>query len=67
MVIGFGEIDHYKLLLPVVRIGLTIPLVCENIFAPLLPRPAQAEGVDAPAQRAREYLETVVGGLQTAV
>jgi sugar phosphate isomerase/epimerase len=64
---GFGEIDHYKLLLPVVRTGLTMPLVCENIFAPLLPRPAQAEGVDALAQRAREYLETVVGGLQTAV
>lgn len=62
---GFGEIDHYKLLLPVVRTGLTMPLVCENIFAPLLPRPAQPEGVDVLARRAREYLETVVEGLQT--
>ena len=62
---GFGEIDHYKLLLPVLRTALTIPLVCENIFEPLLPRPASAEGVDALARRAREYLETVIRGLET--
>ena len=61
---GFGEIDHYKLLTPVLRTGLTIPLVCENIFAPLLQRPARPEGVDRLAQRAREYLEVVVAGLQ---
>ena len=36
---GFGEIDHYKLLQPVMRTGLTIPLACENIFEPLVPRP----------------------------
>ena len=62
---GFGEIDHYKLLMPVLRTGLTMPLVCENIFEPLVPRPAQAEGVDALARRAREFLETVIRGLQT--
>lgn len=41
---GFGEIDHYKLLQPVMRTGLTIPLACENIFEPLVPRPGTAEG-----------------------
>ena len=29
-----------------------MPLCCENIFAPLLPRPASADGVDALARRA---------------
>ena len=62
---GFGEIDHYKLLLPVLRTRLNLPLVCENIFEPLLARPAAPEGVDALARRAREFLETVVRGLQT--
>jgi sugar phosphate isomerase/epimerase len=63
---GFGEIDHYKLLAPVLRTGLTMPLVCENIFAPLVPRPSAAEGVDTLARRAREYLEVVIRGLQSA-
>ena len=62
---GFGEIDHYKLLRPVMNSGLTIPLACENIFEPLLPRPASAAGIDALAKRAREYVETVLRGLQT--
>jgi sugar phosphate isomerase/epimerase len=62
---GFGEIDHYKLFAPVMRTGLTIPLTFENIFAPLVPRPAIAEGVDSLARRAREYIETVLRGLQT--
>lgn len=62
---GFGEIDHYKLLAPVMRTGLTMPLACENIFEPLVPRPAKPEGVDALARRAREFLETVIRGLQT--
>ncbi len=61
---GFGEIDHYKLLEPVAFTGRTIPLACENIFAPLLPRPAKSEGIDALAKRAREFLETVIAGLQ---
>ncbi len=62
---GFGEIDHYKLFAPVMRTGLTIPLTFENIFEPLVPRPAVAEGVDSLARRAREYIETVLRGLQT--
>jgi len=60
---GFGEIDHYKLLAPVMRTGLTMPLACENIFEPLVPRPREPEGVDALARRAREFLETVIRGL----
>jgi sugar phosphate isomerase/epimerase len=60
---GFGEIDHYKLLTPVMRTGLTMPLACENIFEPLVPRPSAPEGVDALAARAREYVESVLRGL----
>lgn len=62
---GFGEIDHYKLLRPVMKTGLTMPLACENIFEPLVPRPRNPEEVDALARRAREFLETVIRGLQT--
>jgi sugar phosphate isomerase/epimerase len=62
---GFGEIDHYKLLQPFMRTGLTIPLAFENIFEPLVPRPANAEGVDALARRSREYVESVLRGLKT--
>ncbi len=53
---GFGEIDHYRLLQPVAHTGLEMPLACENIFEPLLPRPARPEGVDALGRRAREFL-----------
>lgn len=62
---GFGEIDHYKLLAPVAYAGRDMPLCCENIFAPIIPRPDTPEGVDALARRAREFLEIVVQGLQT--
>jgi sugar phosphate isomerase/epimerase len=61
---GFGEIDHYKLLDLVAFTGREMPLCCENIFAPLIPRPAEPEGVDALARRAREFLEVVTRGLQ---
>lgn len=61
---GLGEIDHYKLLAPVAFTGRKMPLCCENIFAPALPRPTTAEGVDAMARRAREFLEIVTQGLQ---
>ncbi|MCS7020401.1 MAG: sugar phosphate isomerase/epimerase [Gemmataceae bacterium] len=61
---GFGEIDHYRLLHPVAFTGLTMPLACENISAPLLPRPDKPEEVDVLARRAREFLEWVVQGLQ---
>lgn len=64
---GFGEIDHYKLLRPVMRTGLDMPLACENIFEPLVPRPADPESVDALARRAREYMETVIRGLRTVI
>jgi sugar phosphate isomerase/epimerase len=60
---GFGEIDHYRLLHPVAFMGIKMPLCCENIFPPLLPRPKQPEGVDDLARRAREFLETVTAGL----
>lgn len=62
---GFGEIDHYKLFAPVMRTGLTIPLTFENIFEPLVPRPSAPEGVDALARRAREYVDSVLRGLET--
>jgi hypothetical protein len=40
-----------------------MPLCCENIFAPLVPRPAEPEGIDTLARRAREFLDTVIAGL----
>ncbi|MGE3804215.1 MAG: sugar phosphate isomerase/epimerase family protein [Gemmataceae bacterium] len=61
---GLGEIDHYKLLAPVAYTGYTMPLCCENIFAPVVPRPTTPEGVDAMARRAREFLEIVIAGVQ---
>ena len=61
---GFGEIDHYRLLHPVAFTGLDMPLCCENIFAPLIARPTEAAGVDALARRAKQFLETVIAGLQ---
>ncbi len=62
---GLGDIDHYRLLQPVAFSGRTMPLACENISAPLLPRPTRPEAIDALARRAREYLELVVQGLQS--
>ena len=64
---GLGEIDHYKLLEPVAFTGLNMPLACENISAPVLPRPSKPEGVDALARRAREFLEIVTQGVQMPV
>lgn len=61
---GFGEIDHYKLLNTVTATGLTMPLCCENIFAPGVPRPRTPEAVDSLARRAREFLELVIQALQ---
>lgn len=61
---GLGEIDHYRLLYQVAFTGRTIPLCCENIFAPRLPPPADPRGIDALARRAREFLELVVQGIQ---
>jgi len=61
---GLGEIDHYRLLHPVAFTGRTIPLCCENISAPHVPRPNKPEDVDALARRAREFLDLVVRGIQ---
>ena len=61
---GLGEIDHYRLLYPVAFTGRALPLCCENIFAPRVPRPARPEGIDALARRAREFLELVIQGVQ---
>ena len=63
---GFGEIDHYRLLMPVANTGLDMPLAFENIFEPLVPRPSTAEGVDALARRARQYVESVIQGIQSS-
>ena len=63
---GFGEIDHYKLLTPVMKTSLTMPLAFENIFEPLVPRPTDPRGVDALAQRSRQFIESVLAGLQHA-
>ena len=62
---GFGEIDHYKLLAAVASSGREMPLLCENIYEPLVPRPKTPEGIDDLARRAREFLETVTRGLGT--
>lgn len=62
---GFGEIDHYQLLRPVMQTGLTMPLACENVFEPLVARPATAEQIDLLAKRAKDYLESVLRGLQS--
>jgi predicted dehydrogenase/sugar phosphate isomerase/epimerase len=61
---GFGEIDHYRLLAPVAFTGRVMPLCCENIFAPVIPRPADPDAIDGLARRAREFLEVVTAGLQ---
>lgn len=63
---GYGQIDHYKLLHPVSFTGRELPLCCENVFAPMLPRPVFPGKIDELARRARKYLETVVQGLQSA-
>jgi sugar phosphate isomerase/epimerase len=62
---GMGEIDHYRLLHAVAFTGLKIPLCCENISVPLLPRPQTPEEIDRQARRVREFLELVIAGLQS--
>jgi sugar phosphate isomerase/epimerase len=61
---GFGEIDHYRLLATVMRTGRVMPMVFENIFEPLKPRPQLADEVDALARRSREFVESVIAGLR---
>ena len=61
---GFGEIDHYKLMTPVMNTGLTMPLAFENISEPLVPRPQDPAQMDSLARRSREYIESVLAGLR---
>jgi hypothetical protein len=61
---GLGEIDHYRLLHPVAFTGRSMPLCCENISAPRVPRPTKPEGVDDLARRAREFLQLVIEAIQ---
>ena len=58
--------QHAAPFVPVAFTGLTMPLACENISAPLVPRPDKPEDVDALARRAREFLEYVIAGLHAA-
>jgi sugar phosphate isomerase/epimerase len=60
---GFGQIDHYRLLLNVAFTGRDMPLCCENISIPKV-RAASAEEIDGQARRAREFLEAVIRGLK---
>ena len=60
---GFGEIDHYRLLDVIAHTGQTIPLCCENIAIPLVPRATTPEEIDLQARRTKIYLETVIAGL----
>ena len=59
---GLGSIDHYKLLAPVMRTGLKMPLACENIFEPFLPHSKEPEAIDVLARRKRELLESEIAG-----
>ncbi|MEX1096579.1 MAG: TIM barrel protein [Planctomycetales bacterium] len=61
---GWGEIDHYRLLEPVSRTGLKMPLCFENIYPPVIPRPATLEGTEKIARQCREYIETVIAGVR---
>jgi len=46
------------------KTGLVMPLAFENIFEPLLRRPTDPARTDALARRSREYIESVLQGLQ---
>jgi sugar phosphate isomerase/epimerase len=62
---GFGQTDHYSMLGAVAANGGKIPLCCENISEPFLPRPDSFEGMVELARRSRMYLETAVRGIQS--
>jgi sugar phosphate isomerase/epimerase len=63
---GYGEIDHYRLFAPVAFTGRTIILAYENISPPYIGWPDEPEGIDQWARHAREYLDNLLHGLQTA-
>ena len=60
---GFGQTDHYAMLGLVANNGGKIPLACETVSEPLVPRPETAEAVEELAKRARLFLESVVRGV----
>jgi sugar phosphate isomerase/epimerase len=60
---GFGVVDHFRLFHPLAQTGHKIPVACENIFEPFVPRPDAPERVDALARHARNHLEGVVRGV----
>jgi sugar phosphate isomerase/epimerase len=60
---GFGQTDHYAMLGLASANGGTIPLACETVTEPFVPRPQTAEGVEELAKRARQFLETVTRGV----
>ena len=64
--IGFYASRGTQSLTDFVVAGRKMPLCCENIFAPVITRPAKPEGVDKLARRVREFLETVVAGVTQA-
>ena len=63
---GFGQTDHYEMIGAVVNNGGKIPLACETVTEPLLPRPETPEGVEELARRARQFLESVVRAVTAA-
>ena len=60
---GFGQTDHYAMLGLVANNGGKIPLACETVSEPLVPRPETPEAVEELAKRARLFLESVVRGV----
>lgn len=60
---GFGQTDHYAMLGLVAGNGGKIPLCCETVAEPLVPRSETPEAVEPLARRAREFLETVIRGV----
>jgi hypothetical protein len=63
---GFGQTDHYEMLGAMVKNGGRIPLACETVTEPLLPRPETPEDVEKLARRARHFLESVVRAVTAA-
>ena len=60
---GYGQTDHYAMLGAVANNGGKIPLCCENISEPFVPRPTTPEAVDTLARRAKDFLDAVVRGV----
>ena len=61
---GFGEIDHYRCCTRSPSPAGPCPSAARTSPPRSCPRPTGAEGVDALARRAREFLEVVIRGLQ---